>query len=161
MNRDTKKRKKPYSLSDFTFFKAIEEDAQPPAAAGAAMLKMIRDKEFPSFALFIYQQLRAVGEDAPVPKRVALRGSSCIVLAPYRKSQTQWAGLVIAEAPAMGQIQDFQDDEGDTWRLRVPVLGDAAGVLAAEDAVLPIVEAPSTSNSAALLLQQSSESNQD
>lgn len=125
------------------------------------MLKMIRDKEFPSFALFIYQQLRAAGEDAPVPRRVALRGSSCIVLAPYRKSRTQWAGLVIAEAPAMGHIQDFQDDEGATWRLRVPVLGDAGGVLAAEDAVLVIAEAPSALNSDDLQLQQSSESSQD
>ena len=125
------------------------------------MLQMIRDKEFPSFALFIYQQLRSAGEDAPVPKRVALRGSNCIVLAPYRKSQTRWAGLVIAEAPAMGRIQDFQDDEGAIWKLRVPVLGDAGGVLAAEDAVLPIAEVPSAMNSDDLQLQQSIENSQD
>jgi len=161
LNRDQKKRKKPYALSDFTFFAALEEQAQAPAAAGAAMLQLIRDNEFPSFGLFIYSQLREAGQGVDVPKRVALRAENCIVLAPYRKSQTQWAGLLICEAPAMGHIQDFRDDAGVIWRLRVPVIGDAGGVLAAEDSVLPIVEAPSALNSAALQLQQSSESNQD
>ena len=125
------------------------------------MLEMIRNKEFPSFALFIYEQLKSAGADYPVPKRVALRSDSCIVLAPYRKSRTHWGGLVIAEAPAMGQIQDFQDDEGATWRLKVPVLGDAGGVLAAEDFPLSIVEAPSALSSDDLLLQRSNESSQD
>lgn len=133
----------------------------PPQAAGAAMLEMIRNKEFPSFALFIYQQLRSAGEGAAIPKRVALRGENCIVLAPYRKSQTAWAGLVIAEAPSMGQIQEFLDDEGVIWRLKIPILGDAGGVLAAEDAVLPIVQSPLPVHSGDLLLQQSSESIQD
>ena len=160
LNRDKKKQKKPFSLSDFTFFKAIEEQASAPAAAGAAMLQLIRDREFPSFALFIYQQLREAGEGAAVPKRIALRGENCIVLAPYRKSQTQWAGLLICEAPAMGRIQCFRDDAGATWRLRVPVIGDAGGVLAAEDSVLPIAEAPSVLNSDALQLPQSNESSQ-
>lgn len=161
LNRDQKKRKKPYVLSDFTFFAALEEQALAPAAAGAAMLQLIRDREFPSFALFIYQQLREAGQGAAVPKRIALRGENCIVLAPYRKSQTQWAGLLICEAPAMGHIQDFRDDAGAIWRLRVPVIGDAGGVLAAEDSQLPIVEAPSALSSDALQLQQSSENIQD
>ena len=147
-------------MSDFTFFSSVEEQEVAPAAAGAAMLEMIRNKEFPSFALFIYSQLRSAGEGAPLPKRVALRGESCIVLAPWRKSRTSWSGLVIAEAPAMGQIQDFVDDEGATWRLRVPILGDAGGVLAAEGAVLPIVESLSAGRSDGLLLQQSSGSSQ-
>lgn len=124
------------------------------------MLQLIREKRFPSFALFVYQSLRSAGEGAPEPKRLALTAPGCICLAPYRRSQTTWAGFVIAESQVQGTVLSFLDDEGATWRLRVPVLGDAAGVLAAEDSPLPIVEAPSANHFDALLPQQSSESSQ-
>lgn len=160
LNRDEKKRKRPFAVRDFCLYGSIEEAALPPAAAGAAMLKLIREKRFPSFALFVYDQLKSAGADAPVPGRCAFVASSCIVLAPYRKSLQQWAGFVIVEAAAQGKVLDFQDDEGATWRLRVPVLGDAAGVLAAEDSLLPIVEAPSEEHYDALPPLQSSGSSQ-
>lgn len=145
LNRDPKKRPLPFSLSDFTCWADVAETSQPPAAAGAAMLELVRRDQFPSYGLTFFSELKAVGKDAKLPPRLILASEDALLLAPYRVDAARWGGFLIARAEASGLVRDFYSEDGNLVQLRVPAdVRDRGSVVAEEGAVLPIAGFPET-----------------
>ena len=156
INRNTKAQTKPFKLTDFLCWADVSEDAQPPAAAGAAMLEMISRGQFPSFALAFYTELKAVGKDQPLPPRLIWAAEDALLLAPYRLDQSRWGGFLIAEKSASGQERLFWSEEGDSLSMVVPDHVAARGaVMAEEGAVLAIAGFPEPFDSEPPQLPQS------
>lgn len=147
-NRDTKKRPNPFRLSDFTCFAEVAEQSQPPAAAGAAMLELLKREQFPGFGLTFYSELKAAGKDQPLPPRLIWAAEDAMLLAPYRIDASAWGGFLIAEKAASGQPRDFWNEHGDSVTLVVPDdVARMGAVVAVEGARLPIAGLPSPSDS--------------
>lgn len=137
-------------IEDLYLFRDTQPGEAPPAAAGAAMLELIRRRLFPGFALVTYDALSAAGRDHPPPQPLALIAADAILLAPSH-APAGWRGFLIAEGTAAGQPRAFHwPGEADPccW-LDVPVPESAAAVWAEEAAFLAIRPSPHTPDSPA------------
>jgi hypothetical protein len=140
MQRDRKKRPKPFTAADFYCWRsAADAAAAEPPDAGAAMLELIRVNRFPVFALGPwFDDLKAAGTDQPLPPRLAWWSDEIILLAPTR-TPDGWSGYLITMAEAAGTVQDCINERGDAVQLIVPQeIGNEAAVEAVVDAVLDI-----------------------
>lgn len=157
INRNTKAQNKPFKLNDFLCWSDVSEDEQPPAAAGAAMLEMIQRKQFPSFALAFFSELKAAGKGQSLPPRLIWAADDALLLAPYRVDQSRWGGFLIAAKGSSGQERMFWSEDGDSIALTVPdYVAERGAVMAEEGAVLPIAGFPDAFDSELPPPQQSS-----
>lgn len=124
-----------------------EPGQRPPAIAGAAMLELIKQEQFPSFALVAYEDLLDVGRGQDPPKLLALIAEDAILLAPVQVAGG-WSGFLITEATAERQIRAFhwpsQQDRVIWLQVPEPVAGTGGAVWATEAAFLAIHESPDT-----------------
>lgn len=139
MQRDRKKRPKPFTAADFYCWRAADAAAGEPPAAGAAMLELVRTDRLPTFALGPwFDDLKTAGTDQPLPPRLAWWSEEIILLAPTRTPEG-WSGYLIAMAEAAGTVQQCINERGDSIELIVPQeIGSKAAVEAVADALLPI-----------------------
>lgn len=134
MHVDPKHRpRKAAQPSDFWQFADPADLVRPPAAAGAAMLELIRRRMFPSFALFVHGDLKAAGKDEPPPDRLAWLSDDAVLLAPYPLEDGGWGGFLIAQAEASGRAIEFRSERGERVTLRVPEHVAERGSEMAED----------------------------
>lgn len=142
--------REPLELVDFCFWPpADQQQARPPAEAGAAMLELIRRQQFPRFALVAYDALAAAGKDQAAPRRLALLAGDAVLLAP-RPTPQGWQGFLIAEDTAADQPRAFhwpEDPEAVQWLHVPPPVEPGAAVWAVADASLPTLQSPDSSGS--------------
>lgn len=131
---------------DFQAFAADPEgeQEQAPAAAGAALVELVRRDLFPGFALGPwYDALKAAGKGAALPEQLAFIAEDAILLAPFRLDATTWGGYLIAMDEAAGQPRQFTDEDGQRLVLVVPPeIGGSEPVEAVPQARLPIAGSP-------------------
>lgn len=130
-------------------FREPQPGEQPPAAAGAAMLALIAQQQFPGWALAFYDALSAAGKGHAPPPRLALIAEDAILLAP-QQAPGGWRGFIIAEGLAQGQTRQFQwsDHSDSTCWLAVPRAASGGGAVWAEEAAfLAIQPFPDTPHS--------------
>jgi hypothetical protein len=157
INRDTEKRRKPFPITDFLVYGEVSEKQQPPAAAGAAMLELVKREQFPSFALAFFTELKQSGQGAALPPRLVWAADDALLLAPYRVDAQNWGGMLIAENSAAGENRCFWSETGDQCWMTVPAdVAEMGEVVAVEGSILPIVGFQSSSDSESLQLQPSS-----
>lgn len=117
LNRDSKKQKKPIPLEEFFLYQPREERDLPSGSAGAAAMELIKQRVFPSWALFCYKELAAGAAPEP-PTVLAFISKAAILLAPQRTASGGYKGLLIAleeggdrwttmESPCGKQVQLF------------------------------------------------------
>lgn len=135
-NRDPKRQRKPFKIDDFYFYKDPEKDNAPDGRYGAAANELLRLGKFPSWALFIYPDLKKHAEKATVPSPVALISEWAIILAPNCENGV-CTGLLIASNESSGTIQEFEGIGNLKILLRIPFFKEAT--FASEDAELQIV----------------------
>jgi hypothetical protein len=138
LQRNTKKRTKPYQPADFYCWGG--SGTSEPPEAGAAMLELMRRNLFPQFALGEwFDDLKNAAGDTPAPAILAWWSDEAILLAPRRLGPDQWGGYLIAMAESAGMTQTFTNEHGDSALLTVPpTVGTVGAVEAEADAVLPI-----------------------
>lgn len=134
-DRNPKNKKTPYSLEDFYLYQPKSDRNLPAGRFGAAAKELIKQGQFPSWALFCYKDL-AINSDAPLPSRLAYTGDDFIVLAPIRRDGVV-KGLLIALESASGQIREALSPDGDKVFLHLPNI--PTKVIAEEDVELQIV----------------------
>lgn len=143
-------------LEDLYLFRQQEPGDRPPVEAGAAMLQLIADRQFPSFALAFYEPLHAAGSGQPAPPRLALVADDAILLAPTPTADG-WRGFLIAEATAQGQPRSFrwpgQPDPAALLQVPMPAAGSGGAVWAVEAASLSTPPSPDTPDSPESQLQ--------
>ena len=102
MNRDAKKVRTPYKLTDFCFFAQAEDRNEPDGDAAAAYMKLLADGKLPSWALFVYTDMKATAKTEAPPKVLAAIGEGVLLLAPVPKNGGL-EGLLLATAATSGK----------------------------------------------------------
>ena len=132
LNRDTKKRKQPFTLEDFYLFQPQEDKNLPSERYGAAAMWLAARGEFPSFALFCFPELRKnAGKRAPTV--VAYMHPSAILLAPSETPEGI-KGLLIVESVVSEQTITMRTPCGQERTVVIPTVRDE--VAAEEDITL-------------------------
>lgn len=119
MNRNEKKRKKPFKPEDFYFYADTDNLNLPDPKYGAAALALIRRNQFPSWALFVYQDLKARAGDALPPEVLCFQCEDAILLAPEINGHVA-QGLLIASRTASAQVREMVSPCGHKLRARMP-----------------------------------------
>lgn len=128
-NRDTKKRRKPFSPDEFYFYANPEDRDLPEPKFGAAAKVLIERELFPPWALFVYKDLVARAGDALPPEVLCLTCDDVIVLAPSAEDGYVH-GMMIAKRSASNQVRELQSPCGQVVTVRMPQL---AGEYVAEE----------------------------
>jgi hypothetical protein len=136
MNRDKKKRKKPFELDEFCLYNFENKKDTINPIYGAAALELIRIKEFPIWALFIYKELSERATESAPPEVLCYKCDQAIILAPTIQEST-CRGMLIATESAGSRILTMQSPCGKELRIRMPQVGSK--IIAEENCYLDIV----------------------
>jgi hypothetical protein len=134
-NRDRKKNKRPFLIEDFCMYGDPEETKAPAARYGAAAIALVEMGLFPSWALFVYKDLKTNAAKAMAPELLALIGDSVIILAPS-VGEGQCSGMLIASMEASNSTVEVFSPCGKSLTVRIPKFAES--VYALEDASLSI-----------------------
>lgn len=121
INRDAKKRRKPFEPSSFYFYANEEEMDLPEPKYGAAAMELIRRELFPNWALFTYHQLKKRADDALPPDFLCLQCDDVIVLAPDIDAISVH-GMMIAGRTASRQERTLVSPCGKTVKVQMPII---------------------------------------
>lgn len=119
--KDPKKREKPSTYLDFSFYRPEQDGEAPSGYNGSAYMELVRRKELPQWALFCYKNLSASAVVGYVPDSVALIADDAILLHP-QKTGASYKGLLIALESASDEVRVFRSTEGGEVKLRVPYI---------------------------------------
>ena len=86
MNRDSKKKKEPYTIEDFYMFQPQSLRDVPSGSYGAAAMALVQSGNYPIWALFVYKALKESASGSP-PSVLALLCEDAMILAP-REGET-------------------------------------------------------------------------
>lgn len=135
MNRDRKKRNKPFRPDDFYHYNDTELRNMPEPRYGAAMMELIKREQFPGWALFVFNELKKRADDALPPEVLCLQCNDAIILAPSIENGLV-TGMLIATSNASKKIREMITPEGQIVILRMPEIADQ--YYADEDAELQV-----------------------
>jgi hypothetical protein len=125
LNRDKKKRNKPFTPNEFYWYDDNQLNNLPEPRYGAAAMKLIEMGQFPSWALFVYKDLKARSKDALPPEVLCYQCEDAIILAPNVDGH-EVNGMLIAGGSASNQLREMHDPvSGRSIMARMPVLPDA------------------------------------
>ena len=133
MNRDKKKKKKPFSIDEFYFYADRSKLDLPEARFGAAMMRLIEQQKFPTWALFVYKDLKSRANEALPPELLCYSCDDAIILAPDADNESV-TGMLIALESCSNQWRTMQSPCGSTIRALLPEM--TAKVQAIEEATL-------------------------
>lgn len=121
MNRDSKKRRKPFEPNDFYYYADQELLNMPEPKYGAAAMELIKRGLFPSWALFTYTELKKRADDAIAPEFLCLQCEDAIILAPNIDGATV-SGMLIADHSASEQTRSMTSPCGQTVTVAMPLI---------------------------------------
>lgn len=136
INRDKKKRKKPFEMEDFYLYNSRENKDSIDSIYGAAAMALIKINMFPSWALFVYKELLEKAEESIPPEVLCYQCDRAILLSP-QIDNTTCKGMLIAMESASLRTLEMQSPCGKSIRLRMPSVG--AKIIAEENCYLDIV----------------------
>ena len=136
MNRDKKKKRKPFDLDEFCLYNFENKKDTINPIYGAAALQLIKIKEFPVWALFVYKELSERAEESAPPDVLCYKCDQAIVLAPTIEGDT-CRGMLIATELAGSRILTMQSPCGKELRIRMPQVNSK--IIAEENCYLDIV----------------------
>lgn len=134
-NRDSKKKREPYKINDFFLFEPQDMKNIPMAIYGSAAMEMVSRGLFPSWALFIFKDLKEASAGSP-PKLLAFMCDDAILLAPALNSTTV-KGMLIAREPASKKRLHMTSPCGEKIYVELPVI--TSKFLAQEDVELSLI----------------------
>jgi hypothetical protein len=136
INRDKKKKRKPFEMEDFYLYNNQEDKDSIDSIYGAAAVALIRSNSFPSWALFVYKELLEKAEESIAPTVLCYQCDHAILLAP-QVEDTTCKGMLIAVEAARHRILEMYSPCGKTIRLRMPDI--RSKVIAEENCYLDII----------------------
>jgi hypothetical protein len=123
INRDSKKRKKPFAPEDFYYYDNQASEKLPDAKYGAAALELIKREIYPRWGLFVYESLKIKAANATLPETLCLQCEDAIVLAPEFDGR-EIRGMLIAQRSASEQTREMVTPDGEKFRVRLPRVMD-------------------------------------
>ena len=120
-NRDTKRKKEPYKMEDFSLYKPTVPGVLPRYTFGSAAAVAIQKGLMPPWALFCYKDLASAANADYVPAVSIFVSPHAVLLHPVRGPKGRgWTGMLIAQEDASNKAFTFVDDNGDKYELVVP-----------------------------------------
>lgn len=119
-NRDAKKKREPYTMEDFFLYQPQEDRNVPTNVYGAAAMKLVAEKLFPSWALFCFKDLKSSASGEP-PSILGFIADNAILLAPILKEKSV-KGMLIANEACYGEIVEMTSPCGRKIIVEIPVL---------------------------------------
>jgi hypothetical protein len=119
VNRDAKKRKRPFAIDEFYIYPMDGEKDSISGKYGAAAKELISSGRFPRWGLFIYKELMENADKGKVPEHLCLIGENAIILAP-EFNDTGCNGMLIALEGASNRTISMTDDKQKVYRVRMP-----------------------------------------
>lgn len=120
-SRDMKKSKKPLGWEDFSFYKPQLGSEGVSYVYGSSMLKLVKARALPSWALFCFKEVTASASDAYEPACAALIAEDALLLHPIQDGNG-WSGMLIAQESASDQERVFRGEDGTVVKLTVPYI---------------------------------------
>ena len=136
INRDKKKKKKPFEMEDFYLYSNQEDKDSIDSIYGAAAVELIKSRNFPSWALFVYKELLEKAAESVAPTVLCYQCDHAILLAPQIEDAT-CRGMLIAVEAARYQTLEMHSPCGKSIRLRMPDI--RSKVIAEENCYLDII----------------------
>lgn len=133
INRDPKRRKEPYKLTDYALYLDKRDLNLPDGAYGSAAMLAVKQKRFPAWALFCFKELSGQARKGYIPSTAAFICEDAILLHPVA-TPDGYRGLLIAMESASLKTRTFTDDRGKTYLLNLPEV--TTKVIAQEDVTL-------------------------
>lgn len=121
LNRDSKKRKKPFSPEEFYFYADKDQEDLPEPRYGAAAKELIRQGLFPTWALFVYKDLKSRAADALPPELLCFACDDAIVLAPDIDGRIM-TGMLIGAETASRQRRTMTSPCGKQIDVELPLI---------------------------------------
>ena len=118
-NRDPKKQKKAFALTDFTFFQPKEDQNLASMRYATAAVHLIKQGKLPTFALFCYKELAPAADENYVPGVLSFQCEDAILLHPEREGD-EWTGMLIAQESCNKQVRTMVNEHGVEIRVRMP-----------------------------------------
>ena len=112
------KKTKPVTPEQLYLYASRDDLNLPEGRFGVAMLHAIKQKLFPSWALFVYKELKDTAA-GPLPDPYIAVCSDVIVLAPLAFGKTL-SGLVITQESASNKIRQLATPDGTIYTVRMP-----------------------------------------
>jgi hypothetical protein len=137
INRDRKKRRRPYEIEDFYLFWDQRDGDSVDSKYGAAALEMRKLKIFPNWALSIYADL-VVNADGVIPPDLLCYQAAGILLLGPKIVESSCKCMLIADYEASGKILDVSSPKGETIKVQVPTFTDA--FIARENVYIDIID---------------------
>lgn len=119
MNRDKKKRRRPFEPEEFYYYANKAQQNLPEPRYGAAAMELIERGLFPRWALFVFKDLSARAGDATPPEFLCLQCDDAIILAPSIDN-FMINGMLIAADSASDQIRVLHSPCGKEVTARMP-----------------------------------------
>lgn len=119
MNRDKKKRKKPFTIDEFYLYGNMEDIDRIDPVYGAAASALIEQRMYPSWALFIYKELMERASEVKAPELLCYLHHDAIILAPVIE-ESVCRGMLIAKEAASGQSLEMISPCGQKIKVRMP-----------------------------------------
>lgn len=136
MNRDRKKQRKPYKIEQFYYYASEEFNNLPEAKYGAAALELIKRELFPSWALFVFSDLKVKAKDALPPEVLCFQCEDAIILAPSIEG-AEVSGMLIINKTASEQARTMKSPCGKIIEVVMPKT--EGSIQATEDAVIRLL----------------------
>lgn len=100
-NRDSKRKKEPFKMEDFFLFEPKDDRNIPTGVYGSAAMALAADGRLPSWALFVFKDLKEAADGAP-PSLLAYICDDAILLGPLHYGSSV-KGMIIAKHSASGK----------------------------------------------------------
>lgn len=136
LNRDSKKRKRPFQLEEFYLYNIKDDKDAIDPIYGAAALKLIEMGLFPAWALFVYKQLLERADESIPPLLLCYACDQAIVLAPQIEDG-MCRGMLIAMESANMLSLNLTSPCGKSIRLRMPQI--KSKIIAEENCYIDII----------------------
>jgi len=107
-------------MDDFFLYQPREERNIPTAVYGAAALELIKRKQYPPWALFVFKDLKEAASGEP-PALLGFIGEKALLIAPILKGNSVRCMLICNEQ-AYGQELLLTSPCGQSIKVYIPVL---------------------------------------
>lgn len=133
------KKAKPLNLRDFCIYRSATDGSLPDWRYGASLLKAVEEKLFPSWAFFVYKDLReSAGSSDGAPEVFIASCSDVVVLGPEEFNDGQMlSGFFIVNESCSEKIRQIQTNNGVVYTIQLPKV--EIKYMADEDMVVPIL----------------------
>lgn len=121
LNRDSKKKAKPYHYKELCFYKNPDDRELPSSYYGSAAVQLVKLGKMPNWALFCFPKLKEAASESYIPDTCAFIDENAIFLHPIKEGNG-YKGMLIAREAASDKKIVMTSEKGEQIELSIPTI---------------------------------------